>query len=143
MPKAFYLPAIRPIPHLRYLAKPVYQPCGLLYSLQASQPSRPLLRERTTTSHRNRLAQLPPTTSISTSYTDLPIRVKDWIMEHPFQTMFQIVNGVVLITPAAATSPIFHMIGLTALGPEAGMYSHPQFTSPEHIYVTSYFSGQC
>jgi hypothetical protein len=57
---------------------------------------------------------------MSIPYADLPMIVKDWIIEHPYQTMFQIVNGVVLITPAAATVPIFNMLGFTALGPGGG-----------------------
>ncbi|KAF7945898.1 uncharacterized protein EAE97_004936 [Botrytis byssoidea] len=34
----------------------------------------------------------------------LPNRLKNWILEHPWQTAFHIVNGVVLFTPAGATS---------------------------------------
>ncbi|PVH90943.1 hypothetical protein DM02DRAFT_606990 [Periconia macrospinosa] len=95
--------------------------CGLLYPLQASQPSRPLLREQPTTFYRNRLAGLPPTTSnMSISYTNLPMIVKDRIIEHPYQTTFHIVNGVVLIMPAAATVPILNMLSFTALGPAGG-----------------------
>jgi hypothetical protein len=45
----------------------------------------------------------------------------DWIAEHPYQTFFQVVNGVVLLTPAAATVPLFSALGLSAGGPVAGM----------------------
>jgi len=49
----------------------------------------------------------------------------DWIKEHPYQTFFHVVNGVVLLTPAAATVPFFSAIGLGAGGPVAGASSHP------------------
>ncbi|KAF2126077.1 hypothetical protein P153DRAFT_388826 [Dothidotthia symphoricarpi CBS 119687] len=43
-----------------------------------------------------------------------------WIAEHPYQTFFHVVNGVVLLTPAAATVPIFATLGLSAGGPVGG-----------------------
>jgi hypothetical protein len=43
-----------------------------------------------------------------------------WIAAHPYQTMFHVVNGVVLLTPAAATVPFFNALGLSAGGPVAG-----------------------
>jgi len=57
---------------------------------------------------------------MSIPYTDLPMIVKDWIVEHPYQTMLHIVNGVILVTPAAATVPVFNMLGFTVLGPGGG-----------------------
>jgi ammonia channel protein AmtB len=52
----------------------------------------------------------------------------DWIAAHPYQTFFHVVNGVVLLTPAAATVPLFSALGLSAGGPIAGASSplHPQ-----------------
>ncbi|KAH9867950.1 hypothetical protein IAQ61_007255 [Plenodomus lingam] len=49
-----------------------------------------------------------------------PKALLDWIAEHPYQTFFHVVNGVVLLTPAAATVPIFSALGLSAGGPVAG-----------------------
>lgn len=44
----------------------------------------------------------------------------NWISAHPYQTCFHVVNGVVLLTPAAATVPVFSALGLSAGGPVAG-----------------------
>ncbi|KAF2852674.1 hypothetical protein T440DRAFT_466798 [Plenodomus tracheiphilus IPT5] len=49
-----------------------------------------------------------------------PQALLNWIAEHPYQTFFHVVNGVVLLTPAAATVPIFSALGLSAGGPVAG-----------------------
>ncbi|KAH7374298.1 hypothetical protein BKA66DRAFT_534063 [Pyrenochaeta sp. MPI-SDFR-AT-0127] len=43
-----------------------------------------------------------------------------WIAAHPYQTLFHVVNGVVLFTPAAATVPFFSALGLSASGPVSG-----------------------
>jgi hypothetical protein len=48
----------------------------------------------------------------------------DWIAAHPYQTFFHVVNGVVLLTPAAATVPLFSALGLSAGGPIAGASFH-------------------
>jgi hypothetical protein len=45
----------------------------------------------------------------------------NWIAAHPYQSFFHVVNGVVLLTPAAATVPLFGALGLSAGGPVAGM----------------------
>ena len=55
--------------------------------------------------------------------TAAPQILLDWIAEHPYQTFFHVVNGVVLLTPAAATVPFFAALGLSAGGPVAGTYS--------------------
>lgn len=44
-----------------------------------------------------------------------------WIAEHPYQTIFHVLNGVVLFTPAAATVPILNALGFSASGPVAGI----------------------
>jgi hypothetical protein len=49
----------------------------------------------------------------------------DWIAAHPYQTFFHVVNGVVLLTPAAATIPFFSALGLSAGGPIAGTSLKP------------------
>ncbi|KAF1834880.1 hypothetical protein BDW02DRAFT_568559 [Decorospora gaudefroyi] len=54
-----------------------------------------------------------------------------WIAAHPYQTFFHVVNGVVLLTPAAATVPFFSALGMTAGGPVAG---------GALATITSYFS---
>ncbi|KAF9691625.1 hypothetical protein EKO04_010442 [Ascochyta lentis] len=46
--------------------------------------------------------------------------VVDWIAAHPYQTAFQIVNGVIICTPAAATVPVLAALGFGANGPLAG-----------------------
>lgn len=50
-----------------------------------------------------------------------PQALLEWIAAHPYQTFFHVVNGAVLLTPAAATVPFFSAIGLSAGGPVAGM----------------------
>ncbi|ORX98939.1 hypothetical protein BCR34DRAFT_606759 [Clohesyomyces aquaticus] len=54
-------------------------------------------------------------------YAELPFIVKEWIVAHPYQTAFQVVNGVVFFTPAVATVPIFGALGFWATGPAPGM----------------------
>jgi hypothetical protein len=44
----------------------------------------------------------------------------DWIAAHPYQTFFHVVNGVIILTPAAATVPLFSALGLSAGGPISG-----------------------
>ncbi|KAF2477648.1 uncharacterized protein BDR25DRAFT_207768 [Lindgomyces ingoldianus] len=53
-------------------------------------------------------------------YAELPLIVKDWIVAHPYQTALHVVNGMVFLTPAAATVPFFNMLGFTAAGPAGG-----------------------
>ena len=47
--------------------------------------------------------------------------VAAWVAVHPYQTALHAVNGVILLTPAAVTVPIFSALGFTASGPAAGM----------------------
>ncbi|KAJ4358850.1 hypothetical protein N0V95_002703 [Ascochyta clinopodiicola] len=42
-----------------------------------------------------------------------------WIAAHPYQTAFQVVNGVIICTPAAATVPLLAALGFGAAGPAA------------------------
>ena len=52
----------------------------------------------------------------------------DWIAAHPYQTVFHVVNGVVLLTPAAATVPFFSALGLSAGGPARHRLPTPVLT---------------
>lgn len=54
---------------------------------------------------------------------ELTETVLNWISEHPYQTAFHVVNGVIMFTPAAATVPILNMLGFSAAGPTAGTLS--------------------
>ena len=46
--------------------------------------------------------------------------VLDWIAAHPYQTAFQVVNGIIICTPAAATVPVLAALGFGTNGPIAG-----------------------
>ncbi|KAF1357254.1 hypothetical protein EJ07DRAFT_129939 [Lizonia empirigonia] len=43
-----------------------------------------------------------------------------YIAAHPYQTAFQVVNGVIICTPAAAMVPVLAALGFGAGGPIAG-----------------------
>ncbi|OAL48238.1 hypothetical protein IQ07DRAFT_589064 [Pyrenochaeta sp. DS3sAY3a] len=43
-----------------------------------------------------------------------------WVCQHPYQTALHTVNAALLVTPAAATVPIFNAVGFGAAGPIAG-----------------------
>lgn len=49
--------------------------------------------------------------------------VLDWIAAHPYQTAFQVANGIIICTPAAATVPVLAALGFGASGPTAGKTS--------------------
>jgi hypothetical protein len=51
----------------------------------------------------------------------IPQVMIDWVVEHPYQTVIHITNGVILCTPAAITAPIFSTLGFSAVGPASGM----------------------
>ncbi|TGO33879.1 hypothetical protein BHYA_0223g00110 [Botrytis hyacinthi] len=53
----------------------------------------------------------------------LPNRLKNWILEHPWQTAFHIVNGVVIFTPAGASGLILRALGFTSIGPKAASFA--------------------
>ena len=50
-----------------------------------------------------------------------------WIQDHPYQTFFYIVNGVIFLYPAVATVPFFATIGVNTCGPIAGTFQSSQF----------------
>ena len=51
---------------------------------------------------------------------DVPSFVFDWMRAHPGQTVFYVVNGVLVFTPAFLTGPILASMGWGASGPAAG-----------------------
>ncbi|KAF1994189.1 hypothetical protein P154DRAFT_39174 [Amniculicola lignicola CBS 123094] len=68
--------------------------------------------------------------------------VTDWIAAHPYQSAFHVVNGVILVTPAAATVPFFSAMGFTAAGPAAGstassIMSYFSFVPAGGLYATA------
>ena len=50
----------------------------------------------------------------------LPQQTRDWITEHPYQTAFYVVNGVVFLAPGLVTGPMLGILGFTRAGPAAG-----------------------
>ncbi|MCJ1378291.1 hypothetical protein MMC17_001388 [Xylographa soralifera] len=46
--------------------------------------------------------------------------IEDWIKEHPYQTAFYVVNGIVFIAPGLITAPLLGLMGFGSLGPKAG-----------------------
>ncbi len=55
-------------------------------------------------------------------YAQLPSEVKTWIKDHPYQTAFYVVNGVVLFAPGLLAGPLLGALGWTSLGPRAGKF---------------------
>ncbi|TGO72751.1 hypothetical protein BELL_0422g00100 [Botrytis elliptica] len=53
----------------------------------------------------------------------LPNKLKRWILEHPWQTAFHIVNRVVLFTPAGASGLVLWALGFTSVGPKAASFA--------------------
>ncbi|KAJ9635437.1 hypothetical protein H2199_008440 [Coniosporium tulheliwenetii] len=60
---------------------------------------------------------------VAIKYEELPKQAKDYIRtyvkEHPYQTAFHIVNGVIYFTPATLTYPVLSLLGFTSHGPRA------------------------
>lgn len=65
----------------------------------------------------------------------------DWIAAHPYQTVFHVVNGVVLLTPAAATVPFFNALGLSAGGPVAGKSLPTRYPEAHTVLDTDDIAG--
>jgi hypothetical protein len=63
--------------------------------------------------------------------------VLDWIAAHPYQTAFQVVNGMIICTPAAATVPVLAALGFGANGPIAGK------TMLGRVFITGSRFGAC
>lgn len=51
---------------------------------------------------------------------DVPPLIFEWMKAHPGQTVFYVVNGVLVFTPAFLTGPILASMGWVASGPAAG-----------------------
>jgi len=51
---------------------------------------------------------------------DLLEKAQKYIQDHPYQTGFLVLEGLVLTIPAYATMPFLRMIGFGPLGPKAG-----------------------
>ena len=55
-------------------------------------------------------------------HSKLPQEVLDWIKEHPYQTAFHVVGGVVFFAPGVITTPLLGWLGFSASGPAAGKF---------------------
>ncbi|RAL65584.1 hypothetical protein DID88_005256 [Monilinia fructigena] len=56
------------------------------------------------------------------TWRDLSIDIQNWIQEHPYQTAFYVVNGIVFFAPATSSGPILWALGFTSKGPRAGKW---------------------
>lgn len=56
-------------------------------------------------------------------WKDLPVDAHNWIKEHPYQTAFYVMNGIVFFAPAASSGPILWILGFADKGPRAGKWS--------------------
>jgi hypothetical protein len=45
------------------------------------------------------------------NYEELPEETTKWIKEHPYQTAFYVVNGVVFFAPGLLTTPLLTVLG--------------------------------
>ncbi|MCJ1283043.1 hypothetical protein MMC26_002370 [Xylographa opegraphella] len=50
---------------------------------------------------------------------DYSVEIKDWIQQHPYQTVFYVVNGLVFVAPGLVTTPVLGLIGFGSFGPKA------------------------
>lgn len=69
------------------------------------------------------------------NYAELPAEIKMWIVEHPYQTTFYIVNGIVFFYPELLTGPVLWSLGWTSAGPRAGNPPPCFLTFPVHIRI--------
>ena len=53
-------------------------------------------------------------------WEDLPIGVKQWIMDHPTATAFQLVMLFIMLVPGLAVGPLLAYLGFSNIGPVAG-----------------------
>jgi hypothetical protein len=53
-------------------------------------------------------------------WEDLPENAKQYVKDHPYQTAFLVVEGLVYISPGAANMFLFRMLGFGPMGPKAG-----------------------
>lgn len=59
---------------------------------------------------------------IAIEYSKLPQEVLDWMKEHPHQTVFHVVSGVVFFAPGVIATPLLGWLGFSASGPVAGKF---------------------
>lgn len=58
-------------------------------------------------------------------YADLPEEIKTWIIEHPYQTTFYIVNGIVFFYPNLISGPVLWSLGWTSNWSESWSSTSP------------------
>lgn len=70
-------------------------------------------------------------------YEDLPADALEYIKNNPAQTVFYIVNGVALFSPATVWGPLLGVLGFSPAGVGAG----PYFSSFYHLMISSPVDG--
>ncbi|KAF7947731.1 hypothetical protein EAE96_008811 [Botrytis aclada] len=53
----------------------------------------------------------------------LAVDIQNWIKEHPYQTSFYVVNGIVFFAPAASSGPVLWALGFSGKGPRAASFA--------------------
>jgi hypothetical protein len=53
-------------------------------------------------------------------WEDLPEKAKQYVKDHPYQTTFLVIEGLVFIYPGPMNAIVLRMLGFTPLGPQAG-----------------------
>ncbi|CAD6448559.1 5d558a13-fd05-4f23-bccc-fffb150ad03d [Sclerotinia trifoliorum] len=56
-------------------------------------------------------------------WKDLPVDIQDYIREHPWQSAFYVVNGVVFFAPAISSGPILWALGYAGKGERAASFA--------------------
>ncbi|KAJ8060456.1 hypothetical protein OCU04_010781 [Sclerotinia nivalis] len=56
-------------------------------------------------------------------WKDLSVDIQHYIQEHPYQTAFYVVNGIVFFAPAASSGPILWALGFAGKGPRAASFA--------------------
>ncbi|KAB8297916.1 hypothetical protein EYC80_001699 [Monilinia laxa] len=57
------------------------------------------------------------------AWKDLSIDIQNWIQEHPYQTAFYVVNGIVFFAPATSSGPVLWALGFTSKGPRTASFA--------------------
>jgi hypothetical protein len=57
-----------------------------------------------------------------TRIQDVPSQALEWVKANPGQTCFYVTNGIMVLTPAAVSSPLLGILGFGAQGPVAGEF---------------------
>ncbi|WVW79262.1 hypothetical protein I302_101229 [Kwoniella bestiolae CBS 10118] len=53
------------------------------------------------------------------NWDDLPETIKQYIEDHPYQSAFYVINGVVFIAPGLVWGPVLWLLGFSGIGPAA------------------------